>query len=245
MRPNGLGGPHSRPPPTKALPGRSGRQDERLEQSGNSLSSPPTFTGAAASAQNDWTPQSAPYGSIPEASPKPGPQSLPSSSVAGGFRNISLNGGLPQSGQSTQYYSKAPVGGGEYVQQTRQQQPPGLNPTAPAGQTPGQTPSMPSKLGFGSRGPPAFGKAAPAPALPGARPLGNAGRPASPSSPNKYASIPMPTSPSPTASRSAKLSQQPAAQMPLPPQQARGLAPPSFSVPQQVCSIMNSMASLV
>lgn len=237
MRPNGFGGPHSRPPPTIALPGR--RQDEKVEQSGSSLLSPPTFTGAAASAHNGWTPQAAPYGSIPGAPPKPGPQRLPPGNLAGGFSNMSLNGGPPQSSQSTQYYSKAPVGGGEYVQQQTRQQLPGLNPPAPVG----QPPSVPPKLGMGSRGPPAFGKGAAAPALPGARPLSNANRPASPSSPNKYASIPMPTSPSPTTSRSAKLSQQQASQMPLPPHQPRGLAPPSFSVPQQVCSIMHSMAS--
>ena len=232
MRPNGFGGPHSRPPPTIALPGHNSRQDERFL-------SPPTSSGAAAPAQNGWTPQAAPYGSTPGAPPKPGPQRLPGGNLAGGLSNLSLNGGPPQSVQSAQYVSKAPVGGGEYVhQQTRQQQPLGLNPPAPAGQ-----PSMQSKLGLGSKGPPAFGKGAPAPTLPGVRPLGNASRPASPSSPNKYASIPMPTSPSPTTSRSAKLSQQQAAQMPLPPNQPRGLAPPSFSMPQQVCTIMHSMAS--
>ena len=228
------------PPPTIALPGRSTRQDERLDQSGNSLLSPPTSTGAAAPAQNGWTPQAAPYGSIPGALPKPGSQRMLPGNLAGGFNNLSLNSGPPQSGQSALQYSKAPVGGGEYVQQqTRQQQPPGLKPPAPAG----QPPSMPPKLGLGARGPPAFGKGAPAPALPGARPLGNAGRPASPSSPNKYASIPMPTSPSPTTSRSAKISQQQAAQMPLPPHQPRGLAPPSFSMPQQVCSILHRKPS--
>lgn len=235
MRPNGFGGPHSRPPPTIALPGHTTRQDEHLL-------SPPTSSGAAAPAQNGWTPQTSHYGSIPGAPPKPGPQRMPPGNLAGGFSNLSLNGGPPQSGQSAQYLSKAPIGGGKYVQQqTTQQQPPSLNPPAPAG----HPPSMPSKLGLGSRGPPAFGKGAPVPALPGARPLGNAGRPASPSSPNKYASIPMPTSPSPTTSRAAKLSQHQAAQMPLPPNQPRGLAPPSFSMPQQVCTMMHSMASWV
>lgn len=227
MRPNGFGGPYSRPQPSVALPGHS-RQDARLDQPGDLLPAPDS-AGAATPAQNGSTSQTTPYGTNPGGPPKPG---LPSGSAVGGFSNISLNGGPPQ---FAQYYSKPPVGGGEYVQhQTRQQQPPGPS-AAPAG----QLPSMPPKVGFGARGPPAFGKGAPAPPTSGARPLGvgNAGRPASPSSPNKYASIPMPGSPSPTtAARAVKLSQQQAAQMPLPPTQPRGLAPPSFSMPQQVCT---------
>ena len=239
MRPNGFGAPQTRPHSTTAPPGRHSRQDERLDQPGNSLLPLPGSTGAAAPAQNGWTPQVAPYGSIPGAPSKPGAQRLPPPGLAGGFNNLSLNGGQPQSGQSAQYYSKAPVGGGEYVQQqTRQQQPPGLTPPAPAA----QPPSVPLKLGFGARGPPAFGKGAPAPAIPGPRPRANAGRPASPSSPNKYASIPMPGSPSPTTSRSGKLNQQQGAQMPLGPPQPRGLAPPSF-MPQQVCPMLHSKAS--
>lgn len=241
MRPNGFGAPQSRPHNATALPGQHSRQDERLDQPGNSLLPPPGSTGAAAPAQNGWTPQATPYGSTPGGPPKPGAQRLPPSGMAGGFNHLSLNGGPPQPGQSGQYFSRAPVGGGEYVQQqTRQQQPPGLTPPAPAG----QPPSVPPRLGFGARGPPAFGKGAPAPAMPGARPQANAGRPASPSSPNKYASIPMPPgSPSPTTSRSAKLNQQQGAQMPLGPPQPRGLAPPSFSMPQQVCTTLHSKAS--
>ena len=240
MRPNGFGAPQSRPHNTAALPGRHSRQDERLDQPGNSLFPPPGSTGAAAPAQNGWAPQAAPYGSIPGAPPKPGPQRLPPPGPAGGFNNLSLNGGPAQLSQSAQYHSKAPVGGGEYVQQqNRQRQPTSLTPPA------GQPASVPPKLGFGARGPPAFGKpgkGAPAPAMPGPRPLANAGRPASPSSPNKYASIPMPSSPSPTTSRSGKLNQQQGAQMPLGPPQPRGLAPPSF-MPQQVCTPLHTKAS--
>lgn len=248
MRPSGFGAPHSRPPLTTALPGRYSRQDEGLDQAGNSLLPPPASTGAAAPAQNGWTPQAAPYGSIPGAPPKPGAQRLPPPGMASGFNNLSLNGGPPQSGQSGQYFSKAPVGGGEYVQQQQQQQqirqqrPPGLTPPATAG----QPPSAPPKLGFGARGPPAFGKGAPAPAVPGARPPANTGRPASPSSPNKYASIPMPPgSPSPTTSRSAKLNQQQGTQMPLGPHQPRGLAPPAFSTLQQVCTVLHSKCEVL
>ena len=245
MRPTGFGGPRSKPPSTTAVPGRDNRQDERLDQAGDSLLSPPGSIGAATPVQNGWTPQPTQYGSRPGAPPQPGSHSVLPGNVAGGFNNLSLNGGLTQ---SAQYYSKAPIGGGEYVQhQNRQQQPPGptaLRPPAPAG----QLPSMPPKVGFGARGPPAFGKGAPAPSVPGARPVGSgsAGRPASPSSPNKFASIPMPASPPPTTSaRPAKLNQQQAAQMPLPPHQPRGLAPPSFRLPQQVWSIIHTKPSRV
>lgn len=232
MRPNGFGGPQFRPPPGPAALDR-GRQDVRTDQAGPSLMSPPGSVGSPAPAQNGWTPPEG-FAGRPAAAPLPAAQKMPPGNLVGGFNKLSLNGG------PVQYYSKAPIGGGEYVQQhTRQQQPPG--PPLPRPSTAvAQPPSIPSRPGFGARGPPAFGKGTPAPFMAGPRPSApgipsSTGRPASPSSPNKYASIPMPASPSPTTSaRPANLSQQQAAQMPLPPSQPRGLAPPSFNMPQQV-----------
>ena len=243
MRPNGFGGPHFRPPPGPAVLDR-GRQDVRTDQAGPSLLSPPGSVGPTAPTQNGWTPQAPGFAARPAAAPLSGSQRMPPGNLAGGLNNLSLNGGPAQ---SAQYYSKAPIGGGEYVQQhARRQQPPGPPLPRPPGAV-GQPPSIPSRPGFGARGPPAFGKGTPAPSIGGPRPSvpGSAGRPASPSSPNKYASIPMPASPSPTTSaRPAKFSQQQAAQMPLPPSQPRGLAPPSFNMPQQVmtpsCKLLQS-----
>ena len=234
MRPRGFEAPHLRPS-SNAAPDH-GQQDARPGQAGHGL--PPTSgsIGSAVPAQNGWTSQVPGYAGRPATPPAPGAQRLPPGNVAGGFNNLSLNGAPPQ---LTQHYSKAPIGGGEYVQQqARQQQPPGPAPL-PQSATGRHPPPTPSRPGFGLRGPPAFGKSAPGAPLAGPRlsAAGSAGRPASPSSPNKYASIPMPASPSPTHSK------QQAAQMPLPPNQPRSLAPPSFNTSQQVLSAQMQTSS--
>lgn len=239
MRPNGFGGPQFRPPPGPAAPG-PGRQDTSTGQAGPTLMSPPGSTGPTEPYQKGGMPQATVFAGRPAVPPMPGSQRLPPGNVTSGFSNLSLNGGPAQ---SAQHHSKSPIGGGEYVQHQirQQQQPPGPPlPRQLAG--PGHMPSVPTRPGFGARGPPAFGRGPTMPPTAGLRPPGpgNAGRPASPSSPNKYASIPMPASPSPTTS--GRPANQQAAQMPLPPSQPRGLAPPSFNAPQQVGPFVQAKA---
>ena len=223
MRPSGFGGSQFRPPAASTIPAFA--RNVSSEQASPDLLSPPGSTGPQQPAQNGWA---APGNNVAvrPVPPRFGAQKSQPANLAGGMNNLSLNGGPAP---SARYYSKPPVGGGEYVQQPGRQQPAPLPPPRQAA-APEQS-AMSSRAG---RGPPAFGKPAsavgPTPSGPG-----SIGRPASPSSPNKYASIPMPASPSPTTSgRPGNPLQQQVAQMPLPPSQSHGLAPPSFSRPQQV-----------
>ncbi len=224
MRSNGFGGAQFRPPsaqPALAYP----RQDSSAEQAGPDLLSPPGSAGAQLPVQNGWPASGSNSTARAPGPPQFGAPRLPAGHLAGDLNNLSLNGGPAQ---SSSYYSQAPIGGGEYVQKpSRQQQTAAPPPPRQAG-APGQAPGQP-RAGLPGRGPPAFGKPALAQPQVGPRPPGP-GRPASPASPNKYASIPMPASPSPTTSgRPPTSSQQQPAQMPVPPSQGRTLAPPSFS----------------
>ena len=237
MRPSGFGGSQFRPPSASTIPAFA--RNVSSEQASPDLLSPPGSIGPQQPAQNGW----AAPGSNVAVRPVPPPFGTQKSQPANlaGMNNLSLNGGPAP---SAQYYSKPPVGGGEYVQQPGRQQPAALPPPRQAA-APEQS-TMSSRAG---RGPPAFGKPASAASAVGPSPSGpgSIGRPASPSSPNKYASIPMPASPSPTTSgRPGNPLQQQSAQMPLPPSQSHGLAPPSFSRPQQVqhklCISGNNMA---
>ena len=241
MRSNGFGGAQFRPPsaqPALAYP----RQDSSAEQAGPDLLSPPGSAGPQLPVQNGWPASGSNSTARAPGPPQFGAPRLPAGHLAGDLNNLSLNGGPAQ---STSYYSQAPIGGGEYVQTpSRQQQTAAPPPPRQAG-APGQAPVQP-RAGLPGRGPPAFGKPALGQSHVGPRPPGP-GRPASPASPNKYASIPMPASPSPTTSgRPATSSQQQAAQMPVPPSQGRSLAPPSFSRPPPVgfaCSCRTPIAS--
>ncbi len=234
MRPNGFGGPHFRPPSAQSAPAYP-RQDNGADQAGPDLLSPSGSVGPQIPAQNGWpAPGSKPV-ARPAVPPPFGAQRAPAGNLAGGLGNLS-NGGPAQSALQ---YSKPPIGGGEYVQQSGRPQHASVPPPARQAAAPGQSALAPGppRAGLPGRGPPAFGKPTLVPPAVGQRPPGpgSVSRPASPSSPNKYASIRMPASPSPTTSRGdANHSQQQAAQMPLPPSQSRSLAPPSFSRPQQV-----------
>ena len=174
------------------------------------------------------------------------PPAPPTYSLSNGFGNLSLNGTSQQPGfplppgsaqqpaappQPAPRFAMPPVGGGEYVQQ--HQQPP-AQVQAPGPGPPG-LPNRPAFPHGGARGPPAFGKVAAGAA--GRAAPGAFGRPPSPGSPNSLYAIPMPASPSPTTSgRPLPPVQQPGTpQMPATPGPGRGLAPPSFTKPQQVC----------
>lgn len=232
MRPNGIGGAHFRPPSAQSALAYP-RQDATTDQAGPDLLAPSASAGPTPPIHNGWSAAGSNMTARAPGPPAFGAKRLPPRNLANGLDNLSLNGGPAQ---SAAYYSKAPIGGGEYITPPgRQQQAAAPPPPRQAGVS-GQPLAQP-RAALPGRGPPAFGKAAAG--QPPAGPLppgpGNTGRPASPASPSKYASIPMPASPSPTTSgRAANPSQQQAAQMPLPPSQGRSLAPPSFSRPQ-VC----------
>ena len=238
MRPNGFGGaPYRQPAASGPVVHHSRTADP--DQAGPDLLSPPGSTGpppATAVHRGIGVPGTQ-YAGGNIGLPQANGQRLPPTSLANGINSLSWNGGAAQ---PAAYYSKPPVGGGQYVnQQTASQHQADSLPPPRQAAAPSQT-AVPSRTGPVARGPPAFGKNVSAPAAvrpPPAGP-GSIGRPSSPASPNKYASIPMPASPSPSASgQLPNQAQQQPMQMPLPPTHPRGLAPPSFNKGQPVSSL--------
>lgn len=244
MRPNGYGGAPYRQPAASGPTAHHSRAADP-DQAGPDLLSPPGSTGppSASLLHRGIGAPGTHYAGGNVGLPTANGQRLPPASLANGINSLSLNGGATQPGA---YYSKPPVGGGQYVQSqaASQHQADALPPPRQAA-APGQT-AMPSRIGPVARGPPAFGKNIPAQSAvrpPPAGP-GSIGRPPLPASPNKHASIPMPAPPSPSASgQLPNQAQQQPMQMPLPPSHPRGLTPPSFNKGQPSAPGLNRPVS--
>lgn len=254
--------------PSKPVPPRGplfGRPAPNTEQPASAAKStvavtpgPQTSSGALANGMEASAHMSPGRAPPPSSIPR-GPAAAPGS-LSNGFGNLSLHKApqqlpFPQQpatsqqsasmSQPTPRFAQPPVGGGEYVQQ-HQQPPAQPQPSIPMSGPP-NIPNRPAFPQAGPRGPPAFGKAStgvpgrPAPGPPGTAP-GAFGRPPSPGSPSSLYAIPIPGSPTPgTPGRPLPPVQQPSAPQ-MPP---RGLAPPSFTKPQQVCFHVQRKAQTV